>query len=45
MLLNDAFLFQSKENKILFDPPPPKALGYQLSQYGYTHKCLCTSSP
>ena len=22
--LNDAFLFQNKENKILFGPPPPK---------------------
>ena len=24
MYLDDAFLFQNKENKILFGPPPPK---------------------
>ena len=41
MPLIDAFLFQKKENKILFGPPPPKkAHGYVWSRYGYTHKCL-----
>ena len=38
--LNDALLFQSKENKILFGPPTKKAQGYERSQYVYTHKCL-----
>ena len=39
MPLNDAFLFQNKENKILLDPPlRKKAQGYE--RYGYTHKCL-----
>ena len=30
MISDDAFLFQNKENKILFRPPPPKkkAQGY-----------------
>ena len=41
--LNDAFLFENKENKILFGPPPPiqkKAQGYERTRYVYTHKCL-----
>ena len=38
--LNDDFLLQNKENKILFGPPPPKAQGYKQLRYGYTHKCL-----
>ena len=41
--LNDAFLFQNKENKIYFlDTPPPKkkAQGYKRSHYGYMLKCL-----
>ena len=44
MPLNDAFLFQNKENKILFGPPPPpppkKAQGYEQSRYGSNHMCL-----
>ena len=42
MYLNDALLFQNKENKILFGPPPQKkkAQGYERSRYVYTHKCL-----
>ena len=44
--LDDALLFQNKENKILFDPPPPKkkAQGYERSRYVYTHKCLSIHS-
>ena len=35
------FIFQNKENKILFGPPPPKkAQGYERSRYGYKHKSL-----
>ena len=39
-ILDDALLFQNKENKILFGPPPPqkKAQGYERSRYVYTHK-------
>ena len=42
--LNDAFLFQNKENRILF-APPKKAQGYKLSCYGYTLKCLSIGLP
>ena len=40
--LNDALLFQKKENKILFGLPPPqkKAQGYEQSRYVNAHKCL-----
>ena len=33
-------LFKSKTKKIKYflDPPPPKAQGYEMSPYGYTHK-------
>ena len=43
--LDDALLFQNKENKILFGPPPQKkAQGYKQSRYVYTHKCLSIQS-
>ena len=43
--LNDALLFQNKENKILFGPPPQKkAKGYEWSRYVYMHKCLSIQS-
>ena len=39
--LEDAFLFRSKEDEILFVPPPKKkAQGYKRLQYGYTHTTL-----
>ena len=43
MYLDDALLFQNKENKILFGPPK-KAQGYERSRYVYTHKCFSIQS-
>ena len=39
LIKNDAFLFQKKDNKILFGPSK-KAQGYERSPDGYMHKCL-----
>ena len=43
MYLDDALLFQNKENEILFGPPK-KAQGYERSRYVYTDKCFSIQS-
>ena len=44
--LNDALLFQNKENKILFAPPPKKkAEGYERSRSRYVYTYMCLSIP
>ena len=36
---NDAFLFQNKENEILFGPPPPEGAGIRTVVNKATHTC------
>ena len=38
--LNDALLFQNKENNILFGPPPKRLKDTNDRDYVYMHKCL-----